>query len=117
MIYGVSGNKRIGIGFEGETLYKLEPVDKMIIKYKPLYEQFKYGHSHDIKYTSHSKSSHITHTKKYVAKHSRKSNDKSYAKPQFNQNLGRTNPKGPKRMWVLSYPKIFPSYIFIFQSI
>src|SRR3954468_6045574 len=71
MIYGVSGNKRIGIGYEGETPYKLEPVDEMKITYKPLYNQFKFGHSHDINHTSNSKSFHITHTKKYVA-HPRK---------------------------------------------
>src|SRR4051812_14598300 len=47
MIYAVSGNKRVGIGFEGETPYKLESVDDMKISYKPLYDQFKYGHSHD----------------------------------------------------------------------
>src|SRR4051812_28914149 len=98
MIYGVSGNKRICIGFEGEIPYKLEPVDEVIINYKPLYEQFKYGHSHDIKHTSHSKSFHITHThtKKHVISHYRN----SYVKSQFNQNVRRTNPKGPKRMWV-----------------
>ncbi|XP_058748093.1 uncharacterized protein LOC131620924 [Vicia villosa] len=96
MIYGVNGNKRKGIGFEGEIPYKLEPVNEMIIKYKPLYEKFKYGHSHDIKHTSHSKSFHITHTKKHAVAHS----GKSYVKSQFNQNMRRTNPKGPKRMWV-----------------
>src|SRR3954462_14109006 len=59
MIYGVSGNKRVGIGYEGETTYKLELVDEMVITYKPLYDQFKFGHSHDIKHTSNSKSFHI----------------------------------------------------------
>src|SRR4051812_36355853 len=42
MIYAVSGNKRVGIGYEGETPYKLEPVDEMKLTYKPLYDQFKY---------------------------------------------------------------------------
>src|SRR3954466_9167778 len=37
MIYVVSGNKRVGIGYKGETPYKLEPVDGMKITYKPLY--------------------------------------------------------------------------------
>src|SRR4051812_15289121 len=100
MIYGVSGNKRIDIGFKGETPYKLETVDEMIIKYKPLYEKFKHGHSHDIKNTSHSHSFHITHTKKYTVAQSRKSYVKPHAKSQFDQNFRRTNPKGPKRMWV-----------------
>src|SRR3954469_19514021 len=66
MIYVVSGNKRVGIGYEGETPYKLEPVDEMKLTYKPLYDQFKYGHSHDIRHTSHAQSFHITHTKKHV---------------------------------------------------
>src|SRR3954468_22324474 len=66
MIYAVSGNKRVGIGFEGETPYKLEPVDEMKFTYKPLYDQFKYGHSHDIRHTSHAQIFHITHTKEHV---------------------------------------------------
>src|SRR4051812_1568600 len=33
MIYVVSGNKRVGIGYEGETPYKLESVDDMKITY------------------------------------------------------------------------------------
>src|SRR4051812_24618690 len=56
MIYAVSGNKRVGVGYEGETPYKLEFVDDMKITYKPLYDQFKYDHSHDIRLTSHAKS-------------------------------------------------------------
>src|SRR4051812_19233785 len=36
----------------------------MKITYKPLYDQFKYGHSHYIRLTSHAKSFHVTHTKK-----------------------------------------------------
>src|SRR3954471_1357497 len=66
MIYAVSENKRVGIGYEGDTSYKPEPVDDMKITYKPLYDQFKYGHSHDISLTSHAKSFHVTHTKKHV---------------------------------------------------
>src|SRR3954462_9460142 len=62
MIYAFSGNNRVGIGYEGETPYKLESVDDMKITYKPLYDQFKYGHSHDIRHTSHAKSFHIAHT-------------------------------------------------------
>src|SRR4051812_30682310 len=111
MIYAVSGNKRVGIGFEGETPYKLEPVDEMKFTYKPLYDQFKYGHSHDIRHTSHAQSFHIAHTKKHVTQ-PRKYHEtliKNYhavppiaynVKPKFNQNLRRTNKKGPKKMWV-----------------
>src|SRR4051812_19307074 len=111
MIYAVSGNKRVGIGYEGETPYKLESVDEIKITYKPLYDQFKYVHSHDIRLTSHAKSFHITHTKKHVT-HTRKyhvTQNREYhdvplvnfhAKPKFNRNLRRTNPKGPKKMWV-----------------
>src|SRR4051812_21468982 len=111
MIYAVSGNKRVGIGFEGETPYKLEPVDKMKITYKPLYDQFKYGHSHDIRHTSHAQSFHITHTKKHVTQPRKyhETHARNYhvvppstynVKPKFNQNLRRTNKKGPNKMWV-----------------
>src|SRR3954462_15217891 len=111
MISAVSGNKRFGIGYEGETPYKLEPVDDMKITYKPLYDQFKYGHSHDIRLTSHAKSFHITHTKKHVTQNRKYhvAQPKEYhavppvvyhAKPKFNQNLRKTNKKGPKKMWV-----------------
>src|SRR3954471_10547337 len=37
MIYGVSENKRIGIGYEGDTPHKFESVDDLKITYKPLY--------------------------------------------------------------------------------
>src|SRR4051812_48697178 len=111
IIYAVSGNNRVGIGYEGETPYKLESVDDMKISYKPLYNQFIFGHSHDIRYTSHAQSFHITHTKKHVTqpKKYHESPNKNYhavplmsynAKPKFNQNLRRTNKKGPKKMWV-----------------
>src|SRR3954462_2372772 len=102
MIYVVSGNKRVGIGYEGDTPYKIEPVDDMKITYKPLYDQFKYGHSHDIRLTSHAKSFHITHTKKHVTQPGKYhvTQNKDYhvippifynAKPKFNQNLWKTN--------------------------
>src|SRR3954466_4884508 len=111
MIYAVSGNKRVGIGFEGEIPYKLESVDDMKISYKPLYDQFKYGHSHDIRHTSHAQSFHITHTKKHVTQPRRYHENlvKNYhavppstynVKPKFNQNLKKSNKKGPKKMWV-----------------
>src|SRR3954468_5132836 len=111
MIYAVSGNKRVGIGFEGETPYKLEPVDEMKLTYKPLYDQFKYGHSHDIRHTSHAQSFHIAHTKRHVTQPRKyhETHVRNYhpvppstynVKPKFNQNLRRTNKKGPKKMWV-----------------
>src|SRR4051812_8072117 len=111
MIYAVSGNKRVGIGYEGEIPYKLESVDDMKISYKPLYNQFKFGHSHDIKHTSHAQSFHITHTKKHVTQSKKYygTQNKKYhivppvkyfAKPKFNQNLRKSNKKGPKKMWV-----------------
>src|SRR4051812_17941043 len=111
MIYVVSGNKRVGIGYEGDTPYKLEPVDDMKITYKPLYDQFKYGHSYDIRLTSHAKSFHVTHTKKHVTQprkyHVAKPKEYNavppvvyHAKPKFNQNLRRTNKKGPKKLWI-----------------
>ena len=84
MIYGVSRNNRKGIGFI-PTSEKREPpvsVDDMVIKYTPLYDKFKYGHSHDIKYTSS--------VNKF----------KDPIKPKFPVNLRKTNPKGPKKMWV-----------------
>src|SRR3954463_12703337 len=104
MIYAVSRNKRVGIGYEGEIPYKLEHVDEMKFTYKPLYDQFKYGHSHDIRHTSHAQSFHITHTKKHVTQPRKyhETHDKKYhtvppvkyfAKPKFNQNLRRTNKK------------------------
>src|SRR3954462_8513148 len=111
MIYAVSGNKRVGIGFEGETPYKLESVDDMKISYKPLYDQFKFGHSHDIRHTSHAKSFHIAQTKKHVTQPRKyhETHIKNYhavppiaynVKPKFNQNLSKSNKKGPKKMWV-----------------
>src|SRR4051812_33161089 len=111
MIYVVSGNNRVGIGYEGEIPYKLESVDDMKISYKPLYNQFKFGYSHDIRHTSHVQSFHITHTKKHVTqpKKYHGTQNRNYhvvppisynAKPKFNQNLRRTNKKGPKKMWV-----------------
>src|SRR3954463_5823926 len=111
MIYAVSGNNRVGIGYEGEIPYKLESVDDMKISYKPLYDQFKYGHSHDIRHTSHAQSFHLTHTKKHVTQPRKyhETHIKNYhavppiaynVKPKFNQNLRRTNKKGPKKMWV-----------------
>src|SRR4051812_37061366 len=111
MIYVVYGNKRVGIDYEGDTPYKLEPVDDMKITYKPLYDQFKYGHSHYIRLTSHAKSFHVTHTKKYVTQprkyHAAKPKEYHvvppvvyHAKPKLNQNLRKTNKKGPKKLWV-----------------
>ena len=84
MIYGVSRNNRKGIGFI-PTSEKREPpvsVDDMVIKYTPLYDKFKFGHSHDIKYTSS--------VNKF----------KDPIKPKFPVNYRKTNPKGPKKMWV-----------------
>src|SRR3954464_7069640 len=111
MIFAVSGNNRVGIGYEGETPYKLESVDDMKISYKPLYDQFKYGHSHDIRHTSHAQSFHIAHTKKHATqpRNYHETHVRNYhavpptaynVKPKFNQNLRRTNKKGPKKMWV-----------------
>src|SRR3954466_15224390 len=66
MIYGVSGNRRFGFGCEGNISHKFEPVDDLKITYKPLYDQFKYGHAHDIRLTSHAQKFNIVHTKKHV---------------------------------------------------
>ena len=60
MIYGVSGNDIRGIGYKaprGKEIYKPKPVEEMVISYKPLHKQFNFGHTHDIKYTSHSENS------------------------------------------------------------
>src|SRR4051812_21977697 len=111
MIYGVSGNKRFGFGYEGDTSHKFKPVDDLKITYKPLYDQFKYVHAHDIRLTSHAQSfnivntkKHVTHPKKYHADKTKEYHAvppvKYYAKPKFNQNLRRTNKKGPKKLWV-----------------
>src|SRR4051812_24469445 len=111
MIYGVSGNRSFGFGYEGDTSHKFEHVDDLKITCKPLYDQFKYGHAHDIRLTSHAYKFNTVHTKKHVT-HSKKyhaDNPKEYhvvppvkyfAKPKFNQNLRRTNKKGPKKLWV-----------------
>ena len=83
MIYGVSGKNRRGIGYEppkGKETYIPKPVAKMTFSYKPLNKQFKFGHTHDIKYTSHS--------------------GNSYANQKFKQNLKYSNPRGPKKIWV-----------------
>ena len=85
MIYGVSRTNRRGIGYEPPSGKGSEPpksVGEMIIKYTPLYSNFKYGHSHDIKYTRSDQ------------------NFKDLNKPKFIQNLRKTNPKGPKKIWV-----------------
>src|SRR3954467_8411954 len=110
MIYSVYGNKRNGIGYEGDTPHKFEHVDDMKITYKPLYGQFKYGHSHDIRLTSHAQNFHTTHIKKHVTQpkryHAAKTKEyhvvplvNYYAKPKFNQNFRKTNKKGPKKLW------------------
>src|SRR4051812_56400 len=111
MIYGVFGNRRFGFGYEADTSHKFEPVDDLKIRYKPLYDQFKYGHAHDIRLTLHAQSFNIVHTKKHVTHPKKYHADKPkeyhvvppvkyYAKPKFNQNLRRTNKKGPKKLWV-----------------
>src|SRR3954462_827116 len=111
MIYGVSGNSRFGFGYEGDTSHKFEPVDDLKITYKPLYDQFKYGHAHDIRLTSHAQKSNTVHTKKPVTHPKKYHADKPkeyhvvppvkyFAKPKFNQSLRRTNKKGPKKLWV-----------------
>src|SRR3954469_14148432 len=103
--------KRVDIGYEGDMPYKFEPADDMKITYNSLYDQFKYGHSHDIRLTSHAKSFHATHTKKHVTQprkyHAAKPKEYHavphvvyYAKPKFNQNLRKTNKKRPKKLWV-----------------
>src|SRR3954463_6830548 len=66
MIYGVSGNRRFCFGYEGDTSHKFEPVDDLKITYKPLYDQFKYVHAHDIRLTSHAQKFSTVHTKKLV---------------------------------------------------
>src|SRR3954470_11900760 len=111
MIYGVSGNRRFGFGYEGDTSHKFEPVDDLKITYKPLYDQFKYGHAHDIRLTSHAQKFNTVHTKKHVTQskkyHGTQNNKhhivppvKYFAKPKFNQNLRKSNKKGPKKLWV-----------------
>ena len=83
MIYGVSRNNRKGLGYKaprGKEIYKPKSVDEMKITYKPLYKQFEFGHTHNIKYTSHSES--------------------FFVKPRFKQNLRTSNQKGPRRIWV-----------------
>ena len=83
MIYGVSRNNRKGLGYKaprGKEIYKPKFVDEIKITYKPLYKQFEFGHTHDIKYTSYSEDFHV--------------------KPKFKQNFGNTNQKGPKKIWV-----------------
>lgn len=85
MIYGVSRNNRKGIGYEppsGKFSETPKSVEDMVIKYTPLYSKFKFAHSHDIKYTSSDQ--------KF----------KDLNKPKFPVNFRRTNPKGPKKIWV-----------------
>src|SRR3954466_2775888 len=95
MIYGVSGNKRFGFGYEGDTSHKFEPVDDLKITYKSLYDQFKYGHAHDIRLTSHAQKFNTVHTKKHVTHPKKYHADKPkeyhavppvkyFAKPKFN---------------------------------
>ena len=83
MIYGVSGNNRRGIRYEttkGKETYIPKHVAKMTFTYKPLNKHFKFGHTHDSKYTPHSGS--------------------SYANPKCKQNFKSSNPKGSKKRWV-----------------
>ena len=54
----------------------------MTINYTPLYSNFKFGHSHDIKYTRTNQ------------------NMKVLNKPKFTQNFRKTNTSGPKKIWV-----------------
>lgn len=85
MIYGVSRNNRSGIGYKppsGKRFERPKSVDEMILKYTPLYSQFKYGHAHDLKYT---RSGEIF---KYAYQ------------PKFQEKIRKTNKRGPKRIWV-----------------
>ena len=77
MIYGVRRNGRKGIGYQGKVPTPKNAMD-LVIKRTPLDSHFIYGHTHDIKYTS------IDYS----------------VKPKFNQNFGKTNKSGPKKMWV-----------------
>lgn len=85
-IYSVSRNNRYGMGYKlPSEEYPKRPisVDDMIMKYTPLYSHFKYGHSHDLKYTSS--------VEKYV---------KPISQPMFRKNDRRTNKNGPRKVWV-----------------
>ena len=76
MIYGACRNGRKGVGYvkpRGKESYQPKKVIDIVIKHRPLYSHFTYGHSHDIKYTSDSYSAN------------------SHDKPKFNQNFGKSN--------------------------
>lgn len=86
IIYSVSRNNRCGVGYEPpfrETCKHPISVDEMIINYTPLYSHFKYGHSHDLKYTSS--------FEKFI---------KPLSQPKFRENFRQTNKSGPKKICV-----------------
>ena len=91
MIYGVSRNGRIGIGYKGKVSQP-KKVKDLVIKRTPLYSHFTTGHTHNIKYTSHS--------------------GNSYANPKFKQNFKYSNPRGPKKIWVPKDKIIYVADIF-----
>lgn len=89
MIYGVSRNNRRGIDYEppsGKGPDHPKSVDEMTINYASLYSKFKYGHSHDIKYTRTNQNTNVCIKLVY--------------KPKFTQNFRKTNLRGPKKIWV-----------------
>lgn len=55
----------------------------MIIQYTPLYSHFKFGPTHDLKYTSS--------IEKFI---------KPVSQPMFRKNFRKTNKRGPRKIWV-----------------
>ena len=77
MIYGVSRNCKISIGYKGKVS-QTKKVKDLVIKHTPLYYHFTTGKTHDIKHTSKA----------------------FYVKPKFKQNFGNSNSHGTKMIWV-----------------
>ena len=89
MIYGVSRNGRIGIGYKGKVSQP-KKVKDLVIKRTPLYSHFTTGQTHDIKHAGKA----------------------SYTKPKFKQNFGNSISHGPRKIWVPKDKIIYVADIF-----
>ena len=89
MIYGVSRNGRIGIGYKGKVSQP-KKVKDLVIKRTPHYSHFTTGKTHDIKHAGKA----------------------FYTKQKFKQNFGNSNSHGPRKIWVPKDKIIYVAGIF-----
>lgn len=107
MIYGVSKNWTRGIGYDSDDESDSEKDDKPNV----LQSHFvPYGKQNDVR----PKGITISKPKAKAKPHARFNNVLMYKypaqKPKFVKNLGKTNPKGPRKIWVLKDKIIYVRY-------